>query len=109
MKEIKTLWYRADDNEDFDNVLNNWLNKGFKLCQFNVCKPKTQGKTTMLFALLEKDDELAEKEQPAEPANQLTPCERDGHNFISLYYNKDYLRARCYCSKCGKGKTIDIG
>lgn len=53
----------------------------------------------MLGGIKEDIDKLI----PEEP-KPLTPCERDGHNFIDIFSGQTYVY--CYCTKCGEKKII---
>lgn len=54
--EIKTVYYRANDRENFDNKVNNLLKEGWKLGRIELKTTRCENKYSMLFALLFKQE-----------------------------------------------------
>lgn len=52
--EIKTLYYKADNREDFDKHLNRLLSEGWKLGRIELKASRCENKSSMLFGLLFK-------------------------------------------------------
>lgn len=70
MLKIKTIKYRLDSSDDFDNAVNQAIADGWELVERRVLQPLSQpnnGSTythTMLYAELEKGREPVHKEAP---------------------------------------------
>ena len=54
--EIKTVYYKANYNEHFDNEVNNLLKEGWKLGRIELKTTHCENKHSMLFALLFKQE-----------------------------------------------------
>ena len=52
--KIKTVYYRADNRESFDNKVNELLECGWKLGRIELNPSRCENKHSMLFALLFK-------------------------------------------------------
>ncbi len=106
---IKTIWYQANYNEDFDKEINKAIEEGYEVKQIELVNQKTENKMTMLFALLEKPAAAEQEKQPA-PADEATLCEKTGHDFmvVDLDCDFEFINAYCLCKKCGKALNQKI-
>lgn len=55
--EIKTVYWKANERATFDTMVNRLLAEGWKLGRVDIVNDRVEDKSTMLFALLFRQDQ----------------------------------------------------